>query len=303
MGAPDLGEPATVLRFFPRKLIPYLAMVIGGLVLGDLFGLWSTFYWERSRLLGLIPMFRLDFERNVPTLVAMMMLLSCALLTAFRARVMAPVSKREMWAWLGLTAAFTFVAIDEFFELHERLVGPVGEALNTSGFLRFAWVIPYGLAVIVLGLLYLRFFLRLEKTFRRRLFTAAAVFLGGAVGMEMVGGAYLAEDETRRNFTYGIITMIEETLELTGSLLAIRAFIDGFGIDEVRLTLAGPGVDAGNGRNRGGGNGSGIAVGGMTASPGRHDRPMQPPAERGREVVPVSPSRQATGADRQDRTG
>ncbi len=240
-GASTLGEPPAVLRFNPRTLIPYLAGVIIVLVIGDLFGLWSTFHWGRSRLLGLIPMFRLDFERNVPTFFAMLLLLSCGLLTALRARVMAGISKRQMWAWLGLTAAFTFVAIDEFFELHERLVVPVRETFNTSGILHFAWVIPYGLAVMMLGLLYLRFFMRLEPTFRRRLFTSAAVFLSGAMGMEMVGGAYLDGDEARRNFTYGIITMVEETLELTGSLLAIRAFIYGFGIDEVRMTLAGPG--------------------------------------------------------------
>ncbi len=242
-GGSTLGEPAAVLRFYPRNLIPYLAGVIIVLVLGDLFGLWSTFYWGRSRLLGLIPMFRLDFERNVPTVFAVVLFLMCALLTAFRARVMARVSKRQMAGWLGLTAVFTFVACDEFFEIHERLVVPTRELFNTSGVLHFAWVIPYGLAVMVLGLLYLRFFMRLEPTFRRRLFTSAAVFLSGAVGMEMVGGAYLDGDETRRNFTYGIITTIEETLELIGSVLAVRAFIYGFGIDEVRLTLAGPGKE------------------------------------------------------------
>jgi hypothetical protein len=233
------SPPPTVLCAYPSKLIPGLAIFIGFLVLADVFGLWSTFYWGRSRLMGTIPMFRLDFERNVPTFFAMLLLLSCGLLTALRARVCAAISKAQMWYWLGMSGAFTFVAFDEMFEWHEQLVVPVREGLGTSGFLHFAWVIPYGLAVLVLGLLYLRFLLRLERTLRRRLFTAAGIFLTGAVGMEMVGGAYLDGGETRRNFTYGIITTIEETLEMVGSLWAIRAFVLGFGINELRLTLTG----------------------------------------------------------------
>ncbi len=237
-GLTPAGPATTALRIYPRMLIPGLAICIGVLVLADVFGLWSTFYWGRSRLLGAIPLFRLDFERNVPTFFAMLLLLSCGLLTTLRARVSAAVCKAQMWYWLGLTSAFTFVALDEVFEWHEQLVVPVRQGLGTSGFLHFAWVIPYGFAVLVLGLLYLRFLLRLERTLRRRLFTAAGVFLGGAVGMEMIGGAYLDGDETRRNFTYGIITTIEETLEMVGSLWAIRAFVLGFGISELRLTLA-----------------------------------------------------------------
>ena len=86
-----------------------------------------------------------------------------------------------IYYWLGLAIAFFYLAFDEWFGFHERLIRPLRTILDTSGPLRNPWVIPYGLALILLGILYLRFLLALPPRTRRWMILAALIYLGGGV--------------------------------------------------------------------------------------------------------------------------
>lgn len=230
-----LKQASTVVRLHFPVFLRWLPAVIAVLVVLDLLALWSTYYLGHGRLFGLIAMVRLDLEKNIPTFVSASLLVLCALLTAQHAKTAWHHSRAEARYWAGMAVAFTFVALDEWFSWHEQLIRPVREALNLSGYLYYGWVVPYGVAVLILAALYLRFLWRLPAPFRRRLFIAAGLFLGGAVGMELVGGAYFDGNQERRDFGFGLITMVEETLELSGAAVALRAFVLGFGFDELRL--------------------------------------------------------------------
>ncbi len=69
--------------------------------------------------------------------------------------------------------------------------------------------------LMLLGVLYSAFFVHLPTSIFRLFALSAAVYIGGAIGMEMVGG-YIADYYGIRNFAYSVVTTIEETMEMTG---------------------------------------------------------------------------------------
>ena len=54
----------------------------------------------------------------------------------------------------------------------------------------YAWVVPYGIVVVLLGSFLLRWFLELARGMQLSLFAAGAVFLAGAIGLELVASAH-----------------------------------------------------------------------------------------------------------------
>lgn len=98
----------------------------------------------------IIRLFNVDKEMNIPTLYSSCAMIFASLLLGLIAYVHFNKSEKYL-AWAGLSAIFLFLALDEMTELHEMLVGPVRNSLNTTGILYFAWVIPYAALLLVLA--------------------------------------------------------------------------------------------------------------------------------------------------------
>lgn len=164
----------------------------------------------------LVPRLSLSYEHNVPTWFASSLLLACALAAGAIAR------RAGAWRrhWWGVTAVFAYASLDEAAELHEHL----GGHLQTGGLLYFDWVIP---AVAILGVLaavFLPFMRALPAATRRRLLVAGAIYIGGAVAMELPLGFWV-ERAGPDGLGYGLIDWVEETLELAGASLALVALV------------------------------------------------------------------------------
>ena len=104
--------------------------------------------------------------------------------------------------------------------IHERLAQPVQSRLKTSGLFNFAWVIPYGCATIFFAFFFLRFVLNLPKKVMFLFILGGAMYVSGAIGMEMIGG-WWDENHGQDNAIYAMIYTIEESLELYGVLIFI----------------------------------------------------------------------------------
>jgi hypothetical protein len=59
--------------------------------------------------------------------------------------------------------------------------------LLLDGFLYFPWVIPYSIALLILGVFYFRFFIQLPTSLRFGCGVFALIFLVGAVGFDGFG--------------------------------------------------------------------------------------------------------------------
>jgi hypothetical protein len=89
----------------------------------------------------------------------------------------------------------------------------------------FAWVLPMMVVVALLAIYFVPFLRRLPARTRNRLMVAATVYVGGAIGGELVEGWYVATQHYD-DFVFSIMSTIEESLELAGVILLIRALLD-----------------------------------------------------------------------------
>jgi hypothetical protein len=147
------------------------------------------------------------------------------LFTAALLAAVAVHSRRDQAYWCVLALAFVFLAADEAFEIHEKLIVPLRSRFDTGGVFFYTWVIPYGIATLLFGLAYLRFLLRLPRQTAALFVVAGAVYISGALGMEMVGGL-LADQGGVHTIAYVLAQTTEETLEMSGVVLFTYAVAD-----------------------------------------------------------------------------
>ncbi len=234
---PGTGDVEPVLaQIAPGWLFRILALAAIVLVVLSLIAIALRHSDLHQHWTGFVQLFHLDMERNIPTWFESAVLFLDALLLALIARH--EIADRSRWRfyWALLAAIFLLLSLDEIAGLHERLITPVREALGAGGPFYFAWIIPVGGAVIVLGFAYLRFLMALPRRSFRLFTLSATLFIGGAVGVEMVGGAYYeAQGHTP---IYDLITAAEEILEFAGAITFAHALADHARRTGMRWTLS-----------------------------------------------------------------
>lgn len=196
------------------------------LVLLSMAGQFAKFVMGHAFLTELAPLFYVDQERNIPTYFSVLLILLAALLLAVIAILNNKQRLFHRSKWAILSAGFLLMAFDEAFEFHERLNIPVGRLFGDGSFgvFYFPWVIPGIALVFVLGLYFLRFLLDLPTKTRLRFLLAAALYLGGAIGVELIGSHH-AELYGYENWAYSLIVTLEESLEMAGLLVFIWALL------------------------------------------------------------------------------
>ena len=201
-----------------RQLRAILLCISGTLFAAHLVGEIGIYAFDADKN-WLLP-FNMDREFNIPTLFSSTIMLACA----YTLNEIKSVSdKRSLKDWGLLSKIFIFLAIDEFFQIHEIFIIPdlrpyLSPALGST------WVIPYTALVIYLGWRFSKFLRSLEKYTRQKFLQSGAIFLSGAIGMEMVG-SYLVRTGIIRlhSIWYGSITGLEELLELLGLIMFLTA--------------------------------------------------------------------------------
>lgn len=207
----------------PRKVLNKSLTFIFFLLIANLIVVFSQAYFVFDDVHGLTRLFSFSAEKNIPTLFSSLaLILSAALLL-----VIATTHKKlkaSYLPWLGLTFVFLFLAIDETASIHEKLTLPVRESLNTSGFLYFAWVIPYGIALAILWALYSKFLINLPRRTMILFFISGLIYVSGAMGLEMIGGLR-ADLHGSDDLVYLLIVTCEEFLEMLGIVIFIYALL------------------------------------------------------------------------------
>ena len=186
----------------------------------------------------LVSIFDVDVEGSIPNWYASFTLLVSAALLGAIARATKTANGRFIRHWQGLSVIFLVLSIEEVAAVHERTSTPLQSLLHPGGFFYFAWVIPGSIIVLALLLAYLRFLIHLPRPTKWLFLIAGTLFVGGAIGLEMIGGRY-AQLYGFRNPTYGLIVNLEEFLEMVGIavfIYALLAYMRSF-VKEVRIRI------------------------------------------------------------------
>lgn len=182
----------------------------------------SYLYLQRGRSLrGLAILFLLEEDTSVPTWFAAAQLAGAAAVLATlaaRDRLMDRVVAR---GWALLSVVFALLSIDEVATLHEWAGDVIGAR---RGYFYYSWVILGAVVVGIVGLLSLPLLRRLPRRTRTLIVLSGAVFVSGALLMEMVNGRL--DDIGSSDLHYSLQSAVEEAMELCGASLFLYALTD-----------------------------------------------------------------------------
>jgi len=163
-------------------------------------------------------------ESNLPTVFSCIILFTASLLLYY---VYASTAKTDPIRkfWKLMSVVFLYMCIDEGSNFHERF-SIIRKAIPVQlpSIFHYAWIIPYAVLLIALGIYIFKYLFALPKATRNRFIIAGAVFVAGAMGCEVMEGYFDELYGLENKVTLGIICL-EETLEMTGVVLFIRAIL------------------------------------------------------------------------------
>lgn len=190
---------------------------------------------------ALVSMFYVDLESSIPTWYSAMALLFAAVLLG--AISYAKYLQRDLYRarWAALACVFLMLSVDEVAMFHELPILPLRAALNARGALYYTWVIPGGVFVLCMAALFARFLIALPRRTCALFVAAAALYVGGAIGVEMLSG-YVAYGSGEENLAYVLIVTLEEFMEMLGVVVFIHGLLEYLTstLTELSITFAGP---------------------------------------------------------------
>jgi hypothetical protein len=220
------GSPiAPRIPVVPRSVARALAVVVLSIASLSLVGQFFKHVLGHDRVMGFVPLFDLNGERNVPAWFSSSMLLLCALLLAAVAH--SEGGGRDVLRWRALSAIFLLMSVDEAVQVHEQTIGPLRSVFGAGGIFHYAWSIA-GLAfVLAFAAAYLPFVARLNASTRRLFVVSGGLYVGGALGMEFVQGWH--DGLYGMDGTTALLTTVEEVLEMSGLVVFVYALLSRLG--------------------------------------------------------------------------
>jgi hypothetical protein len=226
-GKPDLKEPEKTveIKFRPNGVTKVLVALVACLILTSVCAHLLLDYFGPYKFLQVVDrLFNVGREGNIPTFLSSLMLFFSALLLA----LIAIAKRADRWFkhWAALAAIFLFLSLDEAAQMHEPVTTLLRSLLGTSGIFHYAWVIPYGVLTVIAFVVYIAFLRQLPPRIRWLIATAGAIYVCGALGIELIEGATLATLAIEEIGRPRIVTnSIEEAMEMVGVIVFIHALL------------------------------------------------------------------------------
>jgi hypothetical protein len=222
-----IGVTTQRLQKLPRLLI----WLFCTLLILNIIAIFFAYVTGHASYYGILEKFYFLLENNFPTYFSGVNLLIAAglLFHIYNEKNIKHTVDNKYWLFLSLV--FLFLSIDEIASIHELSIRPMQKLLTmgsiSSSWLFFPWVIAGIILVLVLGIFFLRFYLRLPLRYKFLFGVSAALIIGGAIGLEIIDGHYYNGDVTSKGgLIYFLLTTVEESMEMMGEIIFIKALID-----------------------------------------------------------------------------
>jgi len=209
----------------PGAVTQFLLRVVAGLVVLFVLTQMTVYFLPDYPFKDFfVEKFHLNYEGNIPTFYSFLALVFSYVLLGAIAHVKNLDNDHYKNHWKILSFIFLYLSVDEICQVHEYFTHPMKKLLNATGFLSFTWVVPFIFLVAIFALYYSKFLFHLPISTKKMFVAAFALYIGGAIGMEMPGG-YLAYTIGRQTLPYLIVMTIEESLEMLGIVVFIHALM------------------------------------------------------------------------------
>lgn len=215
------------INLIPRVFLNILVFFIVVLSIGNVISIILIFSFKLQKFNAIIGLLNFNSEGSFSTLFSFLILLISSLLLKYIAFSQKFVYKTSKY-WKFLALIFLFLSLDEMLSIHEMISGKIENYYKFSGFLYYAWVLPYGIFVIFISLIYMRFIGRLPLKFKFLFISAGFIYVFGAIGFEMFGGFVIDKlnHEVEFNILYHLLYSLEETFEMFGITLFIYSLLE-----------------------------------------------------------------------------
>jgi hypothetical protein len=237
------------LTIYVKTIVRALILAVLLITLAGLAARFALYMWGEEELLQPLRIFDVGEERSIPTWFESVQFLLCSILLAVVAIAKKQRSDRYSLHWSVLSIILLLLSLDEVASIHQA-IGQQSERLlhNTTGFIpsgpiTFFWVVPGAAFVFIVLLAYLRFLAHLPQTTRRLFLFAGALFVLGALGIEMLSAQVVSSSGGIANFfgtalalprgsasaipkiLVGLQTSVEEMFEMLGLTVFVYALL------------------------------------------------------------------------------
>ena len=246
-----------VLAIYAKMIVRIIILAVLMITLAGLAARFALYMWGEVEFLQPLRLFDVGEERSIPTWFESILFLLCSTLLAVVAVAKKQRNDRYSLHWGVLSVILLLLSLDEVASIHEA-VGEQSERLlnyttgiTPGGAISFFWVVPGAIFVFIVLLVYLRFLANLPQTTRRLFLFAGALFVLGALGIEMLTAQVVSSSEAISGWIEsasggmigqgsasaiptilkGLQTSVEEMFEmlgLTAFVYALLAYISSY---------------------------------------------------------------------------
>jgi hypothetical protein len=254
-----------VLAIYAKTIVRIIILAVLMITLAGLAARFALYMWSEVEFLQPLRLFDVGEERSIPTWFESILFLLCSTLLAVVAVAKKQRNDRFSLHWGVLSVILLLLSLDEVASIHEA-VGEQSERLlnyatgiTPGGAISFFWVVPGAIFVFIVLLVYLRFLANLPQTTRRLFLFAGALFVLGALGIEMLTAQVVSSSEAISGWVEsasggmigrgsasaiptilkGLQTSVEEMFEmlgLTAFVYALLAYISSY-VEDVSVRV------------------------------------------------------------------
>ena len=252
-----------VIAIYAKTIVRAIIIAVLFITLASLAARFALYMWGEEKFLQPLRILDVGEERSIPTWFNSILLLLCSILLAVV--TVAKKQRNDQYSshWGVLSIILLLLSLDEVASLHEATGQQLERLLDSftgfkpSGAISFFWVVPGAIFVFIVLLAYLRFLAHLPQTTRRLFLFAGALFVLGALGIEMLTAQVVSSSGGISNWIAssfggmvdrgsasaiptilkGLQTSIEEMFEMLGltafvyALLAyIRSYVEDINV-------------------------------------------------------------------------
>ncbi|MBL8079819.1 MAG: hypothetical protein JNM55_17765 [Anaerolineales bacterium] len=164
--------------------------------------------------------FFINNEGNIATFWNTLLLIITSALAFVIASAKFSQKDKYRFEWLLLGLVFLYLSMDESAIIHEKFSILLKNMPDVNGWAHYKWIYAGAAAVLLLMVMFIRFYLHLDLRNKILFPVAMSLYLGGAFGGELFSGHYAQANGTK-NIVYMLMTHGEELGEHIGIILMI----------------------------------------------------------------------------------